>query len=78
MIQKIEYPNNGKRIETGAVQFGNDWPGLFVRGDDAFGVAMDIDAILACLTEEQRTEQFFAVGGLREFVSLIRERVIVK
>ena len=23
------------RIETGPVQFGSDWPGLFVRGDDA-------------------------------------------
>ena len=23
-----------ERVETGAVQFGNDWPGLFIRGDD--------------------------------------------
>ena len=26
----------GDRIETGAVKFGDDWPGLFIRGDDAF------------------------------------------
>jgi hypothetical protein len=23
------------RIETGPLQFGNDWPGVFVRGDEA-------------------------------------------
>ena len=33
MIQKIDY-NKENRVETGAVQFGNDWPGLFIRGDD--------------------------------------------
>jgi len=26
--------HEGKRVETGAVRFGDDWPGLFVRGDD--------------------------------------------
>lgn len=25
----------GERIETGPLQFGEDWPGLFIRGDDA-------------------------------------------
>lgn len=24
-----------KRIETGVVQFGDDWPGIFIRGDTA-------------------------------------------
>ena len=24
------------RIETGALQIGDDWTGLFIRGDDAF------------------------------------------
>ena len=31
-----EIPYTGKeRVETGAVKFGDDWPGLFIRGDDA-------------------------------------------
>ena len=25
-----------ERIETGAVQFGDDWTGLFIRGDDCY------------------------------------------
>jgi len=34
MIQKIEYSKEN-RVETGAVEFGDDWTGLFIRGDDA-------------------------------------------
>lgn len=26
---------NNKRAETGAMQFGGDWPGVFIRGDNA-------------------------------------------
>ena len=28
-------PEQANRVETGPVQFGSDWPGLFIRGDDA-------------------------------------------
>lgn len=37
MIQKISDP--GRRIDTGVVQFGEDWPGTFVRGDNSAGIA---------------------------------------
>ena len=30
------------RMPTGAMQFGKDWPGLFIRGDDAIALALDI------------------------------------
>jgi len=32
-IRQIPHPPGEKRIETGATQFGKDWPGLFIRGD---------------------------------------------
>lgn len=28
-------PEVEQRVETGPVQFGDDWPGVFIRGDDA-------------------------------------------
>lgn len=28
-------PHEGPRVESGPVQIGDDWPGLFLRGDDA-------------------------------------------
>ena len=33
-IRKIPQPEGG-RVETGAVQFEGDWPGIFIRGDNA-------------------------------------------
>jgi hypothetical protein len=33
-------PAQPDRIETGSLQFGDDWPGIFIRGDDAFDYAM--------------------------------------
>jgi len=31
----IERDNSKNRVETGTVQFGDDWPGVFIRGDNA-------------------------------------------
>lgn len=45
-VRSLPEPADGLgRVETGAVEFGNDWPGLFVRGDDAFGLAMSVTAV---------------------------------
>jgi hypothetical protein len=33
-IRNIPQPEGG-RVETGVVQFGDDWPGIFLRGDNA-------------------------------------------
>lgn len=27
------------RVETGPLQFGDDWPGLFIRGDECAAIA---------------------------------------
>jgi hypothetical protein len=27
------------RVETGAIQFNDDWPGMFIRGDEASYIA---------------------------------------
>lgn len=40
-----KYPNpnpDGARMETGVVQFGDDWPGLFLRGDTAMGISISL------------------------------------
>lgn len=33
-------PHADARVETGPVQFGDDWPGVFLRGDNALGYAL--------------------------------------
>jgi len=40
------YPDE-TRLETGVVQIQGDWPGIFLRGDDAFKLAMTIDSVLS-------------------------------
>ena len=40
-------PEQSTRVETGPVQFGDDWPGIFIRGDDAFAWAMAIELMHA-------------------------------
>lgn len=34
------------RIESGVVQFGDDWPGVFFRGDTAFAYASQLQEAL--------------------------------
>jgi hypothetical protein len=41
-ITRIPFPDGSNRIETGAIQFRDDWPGLFVRGDTAIPVGVAI------------------------------------
>lgn len=79
-------PDNGPnpRVETGAVQFGKDWPGLFIRGDNAAWLAHNIGVIqdwYRSLPEEQKGADFgvtMAFSNLGEIMQTVREEVIVK
>lgn len=53
------------RIETGVVQFGDDWPGIFIRGDNADHYAM-IAKIAADRTDDPRTQE-----ALRQLMDLL-------
>lgn len=44
-IRKVPAPEGG-RVEDGAVQFGDDWPGTFLRGDSSFGYANYLRTVL--------------------------------
>lgn len=39
------------RVETGVVQFGDDWPGVFIRGDDCLGYALALRGTLSRLSD---------------------------
>jgi hypothetical protein len=41
-VAKLPAPQQLRRVETGAVQFGEDWPGLFIRGDEANAIMFSI------------------------------------
>jgi len=50
-IQKYEIPNLDGRVETGPVQFNDDWPGVFIRGDQCAYFALNLKDALITLTE---------------------------
>ena len=45
-VKKIPYDEEG-RVETGPVQFGDDWPGVFIRGDNANYYAFMLEKALS-------------------------------
>lgn len=52
-IQKLpEWSGEGGRPETGPMQFGNDWPGVFIRGDNALVFAIVCRHALAKLGDD--------------------------
>jgi hypothetical protein len=43
---KIPMPPGVERVETGAIQFGDDWPSVHIRGDNAFNYAMHLKEVI--------------------------------
>ena len=78
MIRTLPVGPDEERVETGAVKFGDDWPGLFVRGDDAFQLAQAIKDVLADPRCVIHVQLLYAKGFLRSIVRTIEEEVIVK
>lgn len=52
------------RAETGPMQFGDDWPGLFIRGDNAAAYSMALADALKDVPGDKRGIQWFQVAGL--------------
>lgn len=40
------------RPETGVMQFGDDWPGVFIRGDHAFYFAISLKQVIEQLPDD--------------------------
>ena len=77
LMQKIKY--SGKRVETGAVKFGDDWlgphydwAGLFIRGDDALYLSQLIGKMP--LKEINEIEQEFLMGLVNIIEKEVAER----
>lgn len=65
-VTKIDY--NGSRVETGSLQIGDDWPGVFIRGDAAAYYSMMIESFLEnredALAEFQVRDLARILGGV--------------
>lgn len=53
------------RVESGSIVFGADWPGLFLRGDDAFHYAMHLQHLLDVAAREPEPDLKLSLMVLR-------------
>ncbi len=80
-ITQIPIPRNS--AQTGAMQFQNDWPGLFLRGDDAIFIAVAIRHLQEELMKDTETrrslnvEVLSSLGRLSEIADIIEQDVVV-
>ena len=53
-MNALKLPAQPERVETGPIQFGDDWPGIFIRGDNALFFAIAADQAAKLLGPEHR------------------------
>jgi hypothetical protein len=41
-----KFDEQKERVETGPIQFGSDWPGIFIRGDNALHYAFLLEMFI--------------------------------
>ncbi len=54
------------RIETGPLKFGQDWNGIFIRGDNALAMAADLEILNEILGSDN-----FYKEKLRDMINLL-------
>jgi hypothetical protein len=69
-IQKLATLPEG-RPETGAMSFGDDWPGVFIRGDNAFHFAIYLRMASKRLKESDSASDAFMSGYLQSLAELL-------
>ena len=67
-----------QRTETGPVQFGDDWPGVFLRGDDALAYALLLRNLIQRLEQDpdykrEAFEGIFQLAVLRDLRDLLQQ-----
>ena len=63
-----ELPPVDVRVESGAIRFGSDWPGWFLRGDDAA-------YFLACMEAIEIPDNFYG-RQINRYLEEIKSKVI--
>lgn len=59
------------RLETGVVQDGDDWPGVFIRGDSAANFAFALRSLIERAQEGEDFTDMMAVHGAMELTDLL-------
>ena len=77
-ILQIPMPGGSGQTPTGAIQFQNDWPGLFIRGDQAIDLLSNIRGLQVRLAGHPDGVVALALLQLGKIADIIQRDVIVK
>ena len=80
-ITQIPFPGSSGQTPTGAMQFQDDWPGLFVRGDVAIFLSWRLRYVLDVPREnglEGEMRVLSAVPQIEQIIKIIEEDVRVR
>lgn len=70
--QKIPAFING-RPETGPMQFGEDWPGVFIRGDNAMAFSLAVNKAAQIISKKHvlNTQELLVTSQLKWLAELL-------
>jgi hypothetical protein len=77
-ITQIAVAGGSGRVPTGALQFRDDWPGLFLRGDDAIAVMVSIRRPAERLGDNPDVGIASALSRLNRVADIIERDVVVR
>ena len=77
-IFQVPLEGGSGRVPTGAMQFEDDWPGLFLRGDDAIVVAFAIRRLEEALVSSEDPVIGSALSKLTPVADIIDRDVRVR
>jgi hypothetical protein len=77
-VLQIPMPGSSGETPTGAIQFQNDWPGLFIRGDEAIDLLSTIRGLQQRLARHPDAVVTAALLKLEKVAVLIESDVIMR
>lgn len=77
-ITKVPLPGNSGDTPTGAMQFQDDWPGLFIRGDAATFLLHHIRLLASRLEQCEDPVVWSAIFHLSKLADVIERDVLVR
>jgi hypothetical protein len=77
-ITQIPFPGSSGKVPTGAIQFQDDWPGLFLRGDSAIALLSSIRGLQERLADHPDAAVRAAVSHLGQIAEIIKQDVMVR
>ena len=79
-VQQVPAPGGSGNVRTGAIRFIDDWPGLFIRGDDAMSILVAIRSLERALHSAATVDPVVAsaLGKLSVVADIIENDVRVK